>query len=387
MSPRSRSKTSELSRRDAKLVGRSEPAVSLEIVSANGSRVRDAHGRTYIDFEMGWCVGNLGWNHPEIRARLAAFDGPSYVLPSMVYRPWVELAAKLADVAPGKLARSFRATGGTEAVEIAMQIARAYTGRETILAIEDDYHGNSTAVKDIDKKLSLPLDERALARLERALAHRRVAALIMEPIIMNLAVEMPTPAFMSGASELCAKYGTLFIADEVASGFGRTGAMFACEHFDLEPDILCVAKALTSGHAPMGAAITTARIADAVPEDLELYSTYGWHPLACEAALATLDLWRDRGDEILANVAEQSARFIARLDSMKLAEEIEVRVKGLAIGVDLPDENADEIVERCRENGLLISGEEDSLSLFPALTIDAATADAGLDILEQCLTS
>lgn len=385
MSPRSRAKSPELQRDDAKYIGRNDRAMELEIVSANGSHVRDARGRTYIDFGMGWCVGNLGWNPPEIRARLAAFDGPSYALPSGLYRPWVEVARNLAAIAPGKLVRCYRATGGTEAVEIAIQIAREYTGREKVISIEDDYHGNSTAVKAIDRRLPVPLDDRALARLERALAHRQVAALIMEPIIINLAIEMPTPGFMSGAMELCKKYGTLFIADEVASGFGRTGTMFACEHFDLEPDIMCLAKALTNGAAPMGATITTAEIADAVKVDF--YSTFGWHPLACEAVLGVLDIWRERGTEILENVAKRSTQFIARFDAMDLPEDIGVRLMGLAIGIQLPEKNADDIVDACRERGLLIAGEDDTLSMYPALTLDAKTADAGLDILEECLRS
>src|SRR5688500_9922310 len=162
----------------------------------------------------------------------------------------------LARIAPGKLSVSYRTTGGTEAVEGALQIAMAYTGRGKFLSIEDSYHGNSIAAMSIGssenretfknllpncRKIPRPLDHNALAKVETQLKKRDVAAFIMEPIICNLAALVPSGEFIRGVRELCTRYGTLFIADEVATGFGRTGKLFACEHFDLEPDILCMA--------------------------------------------------------------------------------------------------------------------------------------------------
>jgi acetylornithine/succinyldiaminopimelate/putrescine aminotransferase len=290
----------------------------------------------------------------------------------------------LIEVAPGELARCYRAVGGTEAVEIAIQIARAATGREKLIKIEDGYHGNSIGVQAIRGRVRPPLGERALARLETALKKRDVAAFIMEPIVLNLGVEIPTAEFMTGAQALCRRYGTLFILDEVATGFGRTGAMFATEHYDVEPDILCLAKAITGGHAPMAATLVTDEVARAAT-DFELYSTFGWHPLAVEAALANLDVWRDHGDELLGNICERSDQFATRLAAMDRIER--VRIAGLAIGVVLEDDDADRVVERCREDGLLVTGEDDTLELFPALTIDRATADHGLDVLARALRS
>src|SRR4051812_35753769 len=108
---------------DRRFVGRTEPPRDLEIVAAEGSRVRDARGRTLIDFQMGWCVGNLGWNPPSILARIQKFKGPSYVAPQDTYAPWTELARRLVERAPGDLARAYRCVGGSEAVELALQIA------------------------------------------------------------------------------------------------------------------------------------------------------------------------------------------------------------------------------------------------------------------------
>src|ERR1051326_8415273 len=126
--------------------------------------------------------------------------------------------------------------------------------------------------------ISPPLGDRAIARLETLLKKRDVAAFIMEPISCNLAVLIPDDAFMERAQQLCRRYGTLFIADEVACGFGRTGKLFASEYFDLEPDILCMGKAISGGFAPMGATIVTRTVAKSVEGKAGFYSTYGWHP-------------------------------------------------------------------------------------------------------------
>src|SRR5688500_12743072 len=139
----------ELERLDARYIGRGDAPDELQIVSANGSRVEDAKGRSYIDFQMGWCVGNLGWNHPDIVTRLRQFDGPAYVAPSALYAPWVELGRLLAELTPGSLTRSYRATGGTEAVEIALQLAMKATGRHKLVSLEGAYHGASIAARSI----------------------------------------------------------------------------------------------------------------------------------------------------------------------------------------------------------------------------------------------
>lgn len=371
-------------RHDRALIGRDEPPDPIEVVSASGSHVCDARGRTFLDFTMGWCVGNLGWNRPEITARLAAFRGPDYVAPRSQYAPWLELASKLVAVVPGKLRRCFRVTTGTEAVECAMQIARAYTGRDKLVAIADDYHGNSIAVKHaISRTIPIPLDKRALARLERALEGHKVAAVIMEPIITNLGVELPSPEFVEGAAALCKAHGTLLVLDEVATGFGRTGRMFATSHFEVEPDLVCLAKSITNGAAPLAATLATAEVADSVAGNLEFYATFGWMPRSCEAALAVLDIWAREGEAILANVAAMNARVISQLT---LPEGCAMRATGLAIGIDLPEGvDAEVIVARARRKGLLISGEEGQLELFPALTIDPATLDEGLAILGEVM--
>jgi acetylornithine/succinyldiaminopimelate/putrescine aminotransferase len=384
--------TANVLRADRKFLGRTSPPRDTQIVAAEGSRVRDARGRSYIDFQMGWCVGNLGWNPPEIVSRLHAFDGPSYVPLDMAYAPWAELAERLVSMAPGELARAFRAVTGTEAVELAIQLAVQHTGRKKLISIEHAYHGNSFAARSLGEPLRLelpnvlhlapPLDleHQALDRLEKMLQGRDVAAFVMEPTITNLAVTIPDGAFMRDVVPLCHFYGTLVIMDEVACGLGRTGKLFACDHYGISPDLVTLAKSLGGGLAPIATTLAIEEVAAAGPE-LEHYSTFGWQPLPVEAALATLDFWEAHGDNVFANIEARSRQIRRRLES--LFPDAELRVQGLAIAIDLEPERVAHVDERCREHGLLLYAEDGSLVMFPALTIDEATADEALAMLES----
>ena len=392
---------SRIRQADSTLLGRDAAPRELQVARSEGSILFDTRGRRYIDFSGGFCVGNFGWAHPEIRRRLQTFDGPDYVLPSCLYGPWVELAAMLAELTPGKLRKSFRATGGTEAVEIALQLAMAATGRPGFISIEGSYHGNSIGAVSVAPLLGIealanllshchtiapPLDDEAAARVEKLLRGKDIAALIMEPIICNLAVLIPEERFMRAVARSCRKYGTLLIMDEVACGFGRTGTLFATEHYGVEPDILCLAKAITGGHAPMGATVVTEKVARAAQGKVGLYSTYGWHPLSVEAALATVQYIRRHRRALLANVNARSRDFAERLTQLPFESPAEVRIKGLAIGIEFQDkEYYKGLSDRCLEEGLLVARESGAFALFPALTIDRQTVLQGLDILERCL--
>jgi adenosylmethionine-8-amino-7-oxononanoate aminotransferase len=370
----------------------------LEIVDAQGSKLITADGNRYIDFTMGWCVGNFGWSHEVARSAIRNFDGPPYVSPGHTYRPWEELAELLVTMAPGKLKKVYRATGGTEAVDIALQLAMAYTRRGKFLSIEGCYHGNSVATGSIGgytrdtypnlltncHKISPPLNKQKLEKVESALKQKDVAAFIMEPVLCSLGGMVPEQEFMQGVQALCNKYGTLFIADEVATGFGRTGTWFACEHFDLKPDILCLAKAITGGFAPMGAVMTTSDIADSVEE--EYYSTYGWHPLSVAVALANLRWLQEYEDSLFEHAADIRNLIENDLMEIKFPSPITIDGIGLAIAVDVGDANyASDLEDRCRKSGLLFTTSGSKLMFLPALTIGRKTVMEGLDILEQCV--
>jgi acetylornithine/succinyldiaminopimelate/putrescine aminotransferase len=388
-------------RRERGVLARDLPA-ELEVAATNGSVVTDSRGRKYIDFVMGWCVGNFGWRPPAIANALERFKGPDYVYPGYSYAGWTELARLLASLAPRPLTTCFRATGGSEAVDLALQAAMIHTGRRAFLSLEGSYHGNSLAGLSIGAsdnrerirnllphcgKIAPPLDAKALRRVEQRLKRRDVAAFVMEPISINLGVLIPERDAIRRVRDLCRRYGTLFIADEVASGFGRTGRLFACEHFDLEPDLLCVAKAMSGGLAPIGAVIATAPIAKAMEEkDGTFYSTYGWHPRSVAAAIATLRALKANRRRLLAGVAEMSDYFRVRLLQLEFDRPAAVRIQGLAIGIDVgSEEYADAIHDKCHRNGLLVSTEGSTVLLLPSLVIDKRTAARGLDILARSI--
>ena len=167
--------------RDKQFLARDALVEAIEVIKTEGSFLFDHLGNQYIDFMAGWCVGNIGWGNPAIRQRLHNFTGPEYVNPSLLYRPWVELAELLAEITPGQLQVSFRATGGTEAIEIALQAAMSHTKRSAFISIEGAYHGHSIGAMSIGSsqfkkrypnllphcyKLKAPLDESAVIQLE-----------------------------------------------------------------------------------------------------------------------------------------------------------------------------------------------------------------------------
>jgi adenosylmethionine-8-amino-7-oxononanoate aminotransferase len=383
---------------DRRFLARESEPEDVEVVRTDGCCVYDARGRRYIDFLSGWCVGNFGWGNREI-AKRPRRRPPDYVNPEYIYRPWVELARLLAEITPGTLEKTYRATGGSEAVDIALQVAMASTDRRKFVSVEGSYHGNTIGTISVAAlagrepypnrlsnclTIAPPLGRRAADRLEHLLAKRDVAAFIMEPISCNLAVMVPEDGFMKRAEQLCRRYGTLFIADEVACGFGRTGKLFACEHFDLRPDILCMGKAITGGYAPMGATIVTQKVAKSVEDKVGFWSTYGWHPSSVDAAVATVRWLKRSARKVLRHVDEISAYIADRLGAMNLEE---IRIRGMAIAVETGDEGeASKIAERCRKNGLLLTTSGAAITMFPPLTLDRRTAKQGLDILENALS-
>jgi acetylornithine/succinyldiaminopimelate/putrescine aminotransferase len=381
-------------------LARGEEAEDVRIVNTEGSYVFGPNRKKYIDFMMGWCVGNLGWDQREIKTTIKKFKGPDYVYPGYRYKAWDELAELLAEITPGKLAKCFRATGGTEAVDIALQAAMLHTKRGKFLSVEGSYHGISLAALSIGAsdnretyknllsnchKIEPPLDRKAADKIETQLKKRDVAAFIMEPISINLGVLIPDHEFISRVQQLCRRYGTLFIADEVATGFGRTGTLFASEHFELEPDIMCLAKAITGGCGAMGAMATTQAVARSMEKNGNFYSTYGWHPLSAEAAIASIRYMTKHRKRLLGNVQRMSNYFRTRLSAIEFKHPAKLHIRGLAIGVDVEKEDyATKLQERARDEGLLFSIEESRLLLLPALNVEQEAAKDGLDILERC---
>lgn len=383
-----------------KYLARVEKAFPFEIKKTDEFSLYNAAGKSCIDFTSGWCVGNIGWGNSEIRKALANNGRPDYVAPPFYYQPWEKLAAKLAEIAPGELKKVYRTTGGTESVDGAMQIAMASTGRKGFMSVEGSYHGNSIATLSIGDsenrdnfknlmpdcyKIEPPLDRYAIKKVETKLKKKNIAAFIMEPVITNLAVTIPEPEFMAALSELCNKYGTLLVMDEVATGFGRTGRMFASEHYDIKPDIMCLGKAITGGYAGMGAILTTSKIAKRVKGNIHLYSTYGWHPASVDAAIANLNFLQKNRSRLLKNVTVMEALCNRRLAEMKFKGG-DIRSKGLAISVDVKKSfYAFKIALSCFNKGLIISPDENHIVLFPPITVTEEVTNRAFDILQDTL--
>jgi len=382
-------------RRSAQL-GREADAEGVAIVGSKDGYLIGPRGKRFVDFTSGWCVGNFGWNDRSIRAAFINFKGPTYVYPGYRYEAWNELAALLGDLAPRNLTHCFRATGGSEAVDLALQAAMVHTGRRKLISLEDSYHGNtigglSVGSGDRDTlpnllgnchRIKPPLTRRSADRVETLLKRRDVAALIMEPISINLGVLIPEKGFFERVADLCRRYGTLFIADEVATGFGRTGKLFAVEHYNLQPDIMCIAKAITGGHSPMGAMLTTAAVGRSMEEKGSFYSTYGWHPLSVAAALATLRPLQRRRKSFLEHVNALSGLFASELASIPFRTTPKIRVKGLALALEFDSEQeASRIVERATKAGLLLTAEGAIVLLLPPLTMTKNVAEKGLSLL------
>ena len=385
--------------KDHLFVGRDNNPPIVEIAKASGSTFWDSSGKKFIDFAMGWCVQNIGYNDLHIMQELSKFNGPNYVMPPYYFDKWVELAQLLAEIAPGNLKKSFRVPSGSEAVEVALQAAMAVTGRNRFVSVEGAYHGHTMGAFSVGdsafrkmfpkntlletSKVSAPLSEKTAKEAEKLLKTEKFAAFIAEPIVMNLGVEIPSKEFWGIVSDACRDTGTLLIADEVASGFGRTGKMFAGEHYGLKPDIMCMAKGMSSGYGAIGAAIMTPSIAKEVEEKLWTYSTFGWTPYNTLAAIANIRHIIE--NKLVEGAARMEKVFAKEIANTQFKEKPEIRMKGLAIGLRFrTPEYRQSVVSKARENGLVLATNDNkTILMFPALDISENEIAEGFEALRK----
>src|SRR3954469_6146074 len=299
----------------------------LPMARAKGVFFWTPEGKRFIDFNSQLMCVNIGHGDERvIRAIKAQAESLAYANPFMATEPRARLGALLAEIAPGDIDVFFFTNGGAEANENAIKIARAYTGRSKILARYRSYHGGTAgaiAATGDPRRWSQPpmpgvihvLDpyhgiqrgwdstETALAYLEEVIqlegAHT-IAAFILETVTGTNGILIPPPGYMEGVRSLCDKYGILMIADEVMAGFGRTGRWFAIDHWNVVPDLITMAKGLTSAYLPLGAVGMRQKIADHF-RDKVFYGglTYGNHPIGCATALATIAVYEE--DDLIGN--------------------------------------------------------------------------------------
>jgi 4-aminobutyrate aminotransferase len=406
--------------RDARWTSPSLPrAYPLVPRRGAGSVLEDVDGNRFLDFNAGIAVCSTGHAHPRVveavqrqAEELLHYSGTDFYLP--IYS---QVCEKLDGITPvGGPARSFLTNSGTEAVEAAIKLARHHTGRQYVIGFFGAFHGRSygsvslTASKSLYRATFGPLlpgiihapfanrfrpnkpaspeafdgDYIEDVVFERLVKPDEVAAVVVEPILGEGGYVLPPDGWLAQLRELCTRHGILLVADEVQSGMGRTGRVWAMEHWDVQPDIVLAGKGIASG-LPLGAMIAR--------EDLMSWttgmhgSTYGGNPLSCAAALVTFDLIES---ELADNAAKVGGQLLDRLRAVAGRAELieDVRGLGLMIGIEFPDHDmADAVEKACFRRGLLVLGAGDSaVRMSPPLVVRPDQAETALGIFEEaCL--
>jgi ornithine--oxo-acid transaminase len=315
-----------------------------------GQYLYDREGTRYLDLLSGYGVFAIGRNHPVLREALKSVIDSD--LPNLVQMDVSTLAGVLAERLLAHvpyLDKVFFANSGSETVEAAIKFARAATDRREIVYCNHAFHGLSYGALSLNgdeifrkgfeplvpECIRIPFND--LAMLDKALQRRSVAAFIVEPI-QGKGVNMPNENYLKGAADLCRRYGTLFVADEVQTGLGRTGRFLAIEHWNVEPDMILLAKTLSGGHVPVGAVLTRKYIFDAVFDRMDKAiahgSTFGANDLAMAAGIATLEVLDS--ERLIERAARTGGRLLNGLAAMTSRYEFlgEVRGKGLMIGIE-----------------------------------------------------
>ena len=383
-------------------------APPLEAVRTRGSRITLADGRELVDGIASWWTAVHGYNHPHIRAEVAAQleRMPHVMFGGLTHAPAERLAARLADLLPGDLGHVFFTDSGSVAVEVALKMAvqlwinRGVAGRTRVLAFRGGYHGDTMgAMSACDPEegmhrrfgaylpaqvfCDLPRDARSEAALDAALAAHRdaLAAVIVEPLVQGAGgMRMHPPETLATVARLARRHGLPLIADEIFTGFGRTGTLFACERAGVVPDILCLSKALTGGTMALAATVATEEVfrafwSDAPEAALMHGPTFMANPLACAAANACLDLFAR--EPRLAQAAAIGERLAAGLAPLRGRAGIaDVRVLGAIGAVQFagPPDLA-RLKRRLVERGVWVRPFGDVLYLTPALTVPSDDLD------------
>ena len=381
----------------------------LPVVRTHGCRIVLADGRELIDGIASWWSVCHGYNHPYIRQCVARQleTMPHVMFGGLVHEPALRLASRLSALVPPGLTRVFFSDSGSVAVEVALKIALQYWrnlgkfGKDRFLCFTNGYHGDTfgaMAVSDPEKSMhkalqgalvaqrvvDIPGDELSLAVLDSMLARdsHELAALIIEPLVQGAGgMRFHGAEIVTALHALAKKHDVLFIADEIATGFWRTGRAFACEEAGISPDILCLGKALTAGTIGMGATLASEQIfASFLSDDWETALMHGptfmANPLACAAANASLDLFESEPREAQVRAIEAGLR--TGLEPCRsLPHVVDVRVKG-AIGVVQLDENVDVYSLRSRfvERGVWVRPFKDIVYLMPSFVITGEELDA-----------
>jgi acetylornithine/N-succinyldiaminopimelate aminotransferase len=372
----------------------------LFVSHGDGVFVYDLDGRRYLDMLAGIAVNSLGYNHPRLTRVLVEQAHRIVHSSNLVYHSFQGALARRLTLISG-MARAFFTNSGTEAIEGALKIARAYArtqGRDDktlILSLKNAFHGRTLGALSItaQEKYQAPfrpllpdvnvVDELSVPALEKSF-NDRVCALVLEPIQGEAGI-VPLPAeFVRAARELCDRFGSLLIIDEIQSGMGRTGKYFAYQHYGIRPDLVTLAKSLAGGY-PLGAILGSANVAESLkPGDHG--TTFGGGPLACRLALEVLDIIED--DQLLTHVSQVGEYLASGIKKLAAKHPVitEVRGAGLMVGAELGPA-AKEVVPRLLKQGVIANAAHDTvLRLLPPYVLSRDHVDSFLTILDGVLT-
>jgi len=412
--------------------GRLAPALAFHtpIVArkAEGVYVEGKDGRRYIDLTAGLASTNTGHCPPEVvRAAKAQIERLIHSGCVFHYEVEEELAGRLAAITPGAIDTFFFSNSGAEAVEGAIKLARYHTGRQAIISFTGGFHGRTFGALSLTTSSAryrdryhpllpsvftapypycyrCPMGQKRAAcslecfsYLERVLKHQvspgEVACAVIEPVLGEGGYIVPPADFIQRLRELCTKEGIMLVADEVQTGFGRTGSWFACEHFGIAPDIITMAKGIASGF-PLSAVGSTVEIMSKWAPGAH-GTTFGGNPVSCAASIATIDKIRDDG--LLENAVRVGSYATGRLTRMQEKHLFigDVRSIGLMIGVEIIKEDGspdrgllERIMKKCLDAGLIIiecGGDKNIARFMPALTITETEMEEALDIFEEAI--
>jgi len=418
-----------LSRRNAAVVRGIGHTTPISASRARNAELWDVEGKRYIDFAGGIAVLNTGHCHPKVLAavqeQMSRFTHTCFQV--VMYEPYIALAERLNAIAPipGPLKTALFTTGA-EATENAIKIARASTGRYGVIAFTGGFHGRTVLASALTGKvvpykkdfgLALPgiwhapfptaengiTSEDALKHIDfifkADIAPGAIAAIILEPVQGEGGFHQAPAELMSGLRKLCDQHGIVLIADEVQTGFGRTGKMFAMEHYDVAPDIICVAKSLAGGF-PISGVIGKAAIMDAADPG-GLGGTYAGNPLACAAALAVLDVFEE--EQLVQRAVAIGQQLRTWLDRIRMRNDLipiaNVRGPGAMVAFDIVKDGVDrepdpaatrDVIQRAYENGLILLScgvHANTIRVLVPLTAEERSIDEGLEILAKALVA